>query len=153
MHYTGHASIHIVCWVLNAPSQTVFRWLRGRTSRDKQSSFFTISFSLFHPSSITTHPRHTTRPPSGKRENSPIVSHFPPNHNQHVYPKKQCPRPNPLSTIETSTTAKANPQATAPAQHTNSCISTRNSTFSHMSKPQSTSVPLPGAGVRFSAKS
>lgn len=153
MHYTGHASIHIVCWFLNAPSQTVFRWLRGRTSRDKQSSFFTISFSLST--------RRQQQPIPGiplahRLENGKTPPSFPTfrqtTPNTYIQ-KKQCPRPNPLSTIETSTIAKANPQATAPAQHTNSCISMRNSTFSHMCKPQSTFVPLPGAGVRFSAKS
>lgn len=84
---------------------------------------------------------HSRLPPNASQISSPLHS------------RKQCPLPSPQSIIGTSTIARANPQATVPAQHTSSCISTRNSTFSPMSTPRSTSVPLLGVGARFWGKS
>lgn len=130
---------HAIRWLYTTLCHCSLRGHRGCIFKINISSFH-CRFSTFRHLHTATprHPKHTRHPPiSRKRGHS----------------RRQCPPPSPLSTTGTSTTARANPQATVPAQHTSSCISTRNSTFSPMSARRSTSVPLPAAGARFWGKS
>lgn len=130
---------HAIRWLYT----TLCHSLRGHRGRIFQDKHLFISPSLFPLFAIFTQ----------QHQNIPSIPATHPSPEKGEHSRRQCPPPSPLSTTGTSTTARANPQATVPAQHTSSCISMRNSTCSPMSARRSTSVPLPAAGVRFWGKS